>query len=335
MSARPISGLCRIAGISRQGYYRLRRVRQRQAVNEEAVVRFVRRERAAQPRLGARKLHYLLNGAGQPANQKLGRDRFLRVLRRHDLLVKPKKKAVRTTYHDTALPVYRNLLYQLTPTAPHQVWVSDITYVATEDGPLYLSLITDLYSRQIVGWNLSDTLAASESIKALKMAIDQLPLGRWPIHHSDRGSQYCCHDYVAVLNERHLPISMTEQNHCYENCYAERVNGILKMEYHLDHTFRSPAQAHRAISQAIWLYGHRRPHLSLQMQTPGHVHTAEPAIGNSQRNSTIFSPALFTKPPQPTATLTGGEAAVGSGRFMNNALSPLSDTSKQPNHQSI
>jgi putative transposase len=306
MSARPISGLCRIAGISRQGYYRLRRVRQRQAVEEEAVVRFVRRERAAQPRLGARKLHHLLTCAGPRGDAVLGRDRFLTVLRRHDLLVKPKKKAVRTTYHDTALPVYRNLLYQLAPTAPHQVWVSDITYVATEDGPLYLSLITDLYSRQIVGWNLSDTLAASESIKALQMAIDRLPPGRWPIHHSDRGSQYCCHDYVAVLNERHLPISMTEQNHCYENCYAERVNGILKGEYHLDHTFRSPAQAHRAISQAIWLYGHRRPHLSLQMQTPAQVHTARCAVGEHRLNATILPPRYSQSSLPPTATLTGG-----------------------------
>jgi putative transposase len=301
MRARPISALCRIAGISRQGYYQLRRVRQRQALDEEAVVRFVRRERAAQPRLGARKLHHQFQSAGR-GEPVLGRDRFLRVLRRHDLLVKPRKKAVRTTYYDDALPVYRNLLYHLEPTAPHQVWVSDITYITLKDRALYLSLITDLYSRQIVGWNLSDTLAASESIKALKMAIAQLPAGRWPIHHSDRGSQYCCHDYVGVLKERNLPISMTEQNHCYENCYAERVNGILKLEYHLDHTFRSSAQAQRAITQAIWQYGHRRPHLSLQMRTPAQVHTSgacpQPPFPSPPRYSQSSLP--------PTATLTGG-----------------------------
>lgn len=307
MRARPVSALCRIAGISRQGFYQLRRVRQRQTVDEDAVVEFVRRERAAQPRLGARKLHHHLKGAGPRGNPALGRDRFFAVLRRHDLLVKPKKRSVRTTYHDTALPVYRNLLYQLEPTAPHQVWVSDITYIATADGALYLSLITDLHSRQIVGWNVSDTLMATESIKALEMAIDQLPPGRWPIHHSDRGSQYCCHDYVAVLNKRNLPISMTEQNHCYENCYAERVNGILKLEYNLDLTFRSSAQVHRAVAQAIWLYNHRRPHLSLQMQTPAQVHAPSLLSQPKPQQMPPRRPRVIHKAPsQPTATLTGG-----------------------------
>jgi putative transposase len=317
--ARPISNLCRIAGISRQGFYQLRRVRQRQALDEEAVVQFVRRERIAQPRLGARKLHHHLKCAGQGSAPVLGRDRFFSVLRRHDLLVKPKTKSVRTTYYDTALPVYRNLLYQLEPTAPHQVWVSDITYIATAEAPLYLSLITDLYSRQIVGWHLSDTLMASESIKALKMAIDQLPAGRWPIHHSDRGSQYCCHDYVAVLNERNLPISMTEQNHCYENAYAERVNGILKQEYHLDLTFRSVAQVHRAVAQAIWQYNHRRPHLSLRMQTPAQVHTPDrslPAVTcatDRAGRAATPSPRYSQSSLPPTATLTGGRQPWAPG----------------------
>jgi putative transposase len=303
--ARPIRDLCRIAGISRQGFYQLRRVRQRQAIDEQAVVEFVRRERAVQPRLGARKLHHQLKCPGQCRAPVLGRDRLLAVLRRHDLLVKPKKRSVRTTYYDEALPVYRNLLYQLEPTAPHQVWVSDITYIATVEDTFYLSLITDLHSRQIVGWNLSDTLVATESIKALKMAIEQLPAGRWPIHHSDRGSQYCCHDYVAVLNERHLPISMTEQNHCYENCYAERVNGILKLEYNLDLTFRSFAQVQRAVAQAIWLYNHRRPHLSLQMHTPAQVHSASSAVGEYRPKRSIPQRYSQSSLP-PTATLTGG-----------------------------
>jgi putative transposase len=297
--ATTVKGLCRVEGISRQGYYRLQRTRQRQALDAAAVVDFVLQERALQPRLGGRKLHSLWQHAAA-SGAKLGRDRFFRVLRQHDLLVEPKRRSVRTTYHDPALPVYRNLLYQLEPTGPHQVWVSDITYVATQEGFLYLSLVTDLHSRHIVGWNVAQELVAAESIKALRMAIEQLPAGRWPIHHSDRGSQYCCHDYVAVLNERDLPISMTEQNHCYENCYAERVNGILKLEYNLDRTFRTKDQAKRAIAQSIWIYNHRRPHHSLKLRTPAQAHAlaAQPSTAGT-------APA-----PRPAAALRAGAGAV-------------------------
>jgi transposase InsO family protein len=162
-----------------------------------------------QPRIGGRKLQFLLRAAGL----EIGRDAFFRILAEHDLLVAPKKKTVRTTYYDDSLPVYRNLLYQLEPTQPHQVWVSDVTFIGTDEGFTYLSLVTDLVSRRIVGWNAGDTNAAADCIKALQMAIAQLPADRWPIHHSDRGSQYCCHEYVAVLTARGLSISMTEQNH--------------------------------------------------------------------------------------------------------------------------
>lgn len=263
-----LSGLCRIAGISRQGFYRGRRERQRKACDGELLVDAVRRERIVQPRVGTRKLQSLLDRQGLA----VGRDKLFEVLAEKGMLVPPKKKAVRTTYYDESLPVYRNLLYELEPTGPNQVWVSDITYVSTDEGFLYLALVTDLASRRIVGWNAGETNEAKEAIKALQMAIAQLPADRFPIHHSDRGSQYCCHDYVAVLGNRELSISMTEQNHCYENCYAERVNGILKDEFNLDRIFHTKAQARRAIAQAIATYNARRPHLSLQMRTPDQVH---------------------------------------------------------------
>src|SRR5262249_26890854 len=131
---------------------------------------------------------------------------------------------------------------------------------------------TDLVSRRIVGWNVGECNTAAECIKALQMAIAQLPSDRWPIHHSDRGSQYCCHDYAAILRNRFLPISMTEQNHCYEHCYAERVNRILKDEFNLDRKFRTAAQARFAIAQAIDTYNTRRPHTSLNLRTPDAVH---------------------------------------------------------------
>lgn len=263
-----LSGLCRIAGISRQGYYRGRRQRQRKACRSEEFLDAVRRERMVQPRIGTRKLQVLLQRRGLA----VGRDTLFEVLDKNDLLVAPKKKAVRTTYYDQSLPVFRNLLYDREPTGPNQVWVSDITYINTDEGVLYLSLVTDLVSRQIVGWNAGEMNVAREAINALQMAIAQLPPDRFPIHHSDRGCQYCSHDYVAVLQGRSLSISMTEQNHCYENCYAERVNGILKDEFHLDRIFRTKAQAQRAIAEAIATYNTQRPHLSLQMRTPNEVH---------------------------------------------------------------
>jgi transposase InsO family protein len=193
-----------------------------------------------------------------------------------ELLVKPKRRTVRTTRHDPTLPVFQNLISKLTRTKPNEVWVSDVTFVNTHEGPIYLSLITDLFSRRIVGWHSGARNRAYDSLKALRMAIADLSAECCPIHHSDRGSQYCSHDYVAVLQEHSMPISMTEQNHCYENCYAERVNGILKDEFNLDHTFRTRAQARTAIAQAISIYNTRRLHTSLQLRTPDDVyhHTA-------------------------------------------------------------
>jgi putative transposase len=263
-----VSGLCRMARISRQAYYQGRCERQHALRDTQSILEAVQRERRFQPRVGARKLQWLLKAAGV----KVGRDALLRILAENDLLVARKKKAVRTTYYDDTLPVYRNLLYRLEPTQPHQVWVADVTFIRLDIEFVYLALITDLVSRRIVGWNVGEANTAAECSKALQMAIAQLPVDRWPIHHSDRGSQYCCHDYAAILAGRSLPVSMTEQNHCYENCYAERVNGILKDEFNLDRTFRTPAQARLAIEQAIHTYNTRRPHTSLEMRTPDAVH---------------------------------------------------------------
>lgn len=266
------SGLCRLAGMSRQAYYQGRRQRQREHFEEELVLGLVRGQRAQHPRMGARKLRVVLESELAKAGVLLGRDRFFELLRRHGLLVEPKRRRARTTYSDHALPLYRNLLYKREATTPHQVWVADITYLETDKGFVYLSLISDLVSRQIVGWHLGESLEAAQSIKALEQALGQLPPNCWPIHHSDRGSQYCCHEYVAVLRAHDLSISMTEANHCYENATAERINGILKNEYHLDLRFRNRAQAHAATAEAIELYNHHRPHLRLGMRCPAQVH---------------------------------------------------------------
>ena len=272
MRACSISGLCRLSAISRQGYYQKRADREHQNGEQAEVLQWVKQQRQQHPRMGARKLLHEMKEQGIDADLQIGRDRLFKLLAKNDLLIKPKKRSTRTTYSDHSLPVYRNLLMDREPTVPNQAWVSDITYIDTVEGFMYLSLITDLYSRKIVGWNLGGSLQASESIKALLMAIEQLPANCWPIHHSDRGSQYCCHEYVQVLNGRGLSISMTEQNHCYENAHAERINGILKDEYYLDQCFRTKAQAIQATEQAIDLYNQKRPHCSLNLRKPSQVH---------------------------------------------------------------
>lgn len=260
--------------MTRQNYYKQRRKRQRQAVDEGLIVELVQRERQLQPRLGGRKVHDLLQRDLADAGVDIGRDRFFEVLRHHGLLVPPlDRRTCRTTFSNHNLPLFRNLLYELEPTAPNQVWVSDITYIQTDEGFEYLSLIMDRYSRKIVGYSCGDRISAQVTLTALRSALSDLPDDCHPIHHSDRGSQYCCHDYVEVLQSRNLPISMTEENHCYENCYAERLNGILKQEYALGLIFPTRELARRAVQQAVWLYNHRRPHGSLHNRIPAAVHS--------------------------------------------------------------
>ena len=168
--------------------------------------------------------------------------------------------------------MFHNLLAGKTCQGPNQAWVSDLTYIRTEEGFLYTALITDVYSRKIVGFHIGDTLEAVGCLRALDLALSELPAGKQPIHHSDRGCQYCCHEYVERLQARGLAISMTEVQHCYENALAERVNGILKQEYEMDRTFRTKAQAKAALEQAVWLYNYRRPHTMLNYRFPADVH---------------------------------------------------------------
>ena len=238
------------------------------------MVSLVARERRLQPRLGVRKLHGLLGGELAQAGVEIGRDRFFEVMRDHGLLVQPlPPRSYRTTDSRHNLPLFENLIKRLEPTGPNQVWVSDITYIRTDEGFEHLTLIMDLYSRMIVGHHCSERLDADANLNALRQALRDLPADRYPIHHSDRGCQYCCHEYVQVLQDRDLPVSMTEENHCYENAYAERLNGILKQEHGLGATFKTRQQARRAVDQAVWIYNNRRPHGSLKNKMPGHVHT--------------------------------------------------------------
>ncbi len=258
--------------MSRQNVYKGRRNRQRRAVDEQLIVELVRMERRIQPRLGGRKLYGMLKRELEEAGVKVGRDRFFEVLRAQGLLVEPLPRSPRTTYSRHSLPVFRNRLKERVVRGPNEAWVADLTYVRTEEGYLYLSVIMDAWSRKIVGRSVADTLEAEGALEALEQALGQLPREMRPLHHSDRGCQYCSHAYVERLERAGLEISMTERWHCYENAQAERVIGILKQEYYLGGTFRTKSQARRAIEEAIELYNRRRPHGALNNQTPEQVH---------------------------------------------------------------
>lgn len=259
--------------MSRQNFYAARKRRQRREVDEELIVALVRQERSMQPRLGARKLQVLLKAELTQAGVRIGRDRFFELLREQDLLLEPKRSEYpRTTRSDHSLPVFRNLIKELRIGHCNQVWVADLTYLRTEEGFLFLSLLTDVFSRHIVGHHCGDSLESIGCQTALQRALKGLPEGACPIHHSDRGSQYCCRDYVELAVGTGLTMSMTEMDHCAENALAERMNGILKGEYGLDRCFKSKVHCLRAVEQAIHLYGTRRPHTALDNQFPAVVY---------------------------------------------------------------
>jgi putative transposase len=260
--------------MSRQNYYKMRRVRQRRGIDEEFVLSLVRRERAVQPRLGVRKLLYILRREFVRAGVKIGRDTLFGLLSRHGLLIIRRRRHCRTTDSRHSFRVYGNLLKDAILCGPGEALVSDITYIRTDEGFMYLSLVMDAYSRAIVGYDCSDSLEAEGTLRSLSMALRRLGRGSGAIHHSDRGSQYCSGAYVEKLRRWGLRISMTEANHCYENSQAERLNGIVKQEYGLGGTFRSKGDALRAVGEAVSLYNWRRPHQALGYRCPMEVHLA-------------------------------------------------------------
>lgn len=254
--------------ISRQAIHQFRR---RTVFGQDKVLEVLPRVRALRqlmPRVGGRKLLKHLPNLG------IGRDKFFEILRQHGLLVKRRRKYAITTTSDHALPVYPNLLVSATLDAPNQVWVADQTYIRLRQGFCYLSLLTDLYSRKIVGYDVSRTLEASGPLKALEMALAKVQNPAGLIHHSDRGKQYCSNEYTQTLKEHGCLISMTAPRRPDQNATAERVNGILKTEFYLDATFSSLEDARRAIVQSIYIYNNIRLHTSLGMITPSLKHAA-------------------------------------------------------------
>lgn len=268
-----MSALCALAGMTRQNFYKGRKRRTHLSIDEELVLELVRQERRILPMVGVRKLLVMLEEPLAEAGIRIGRNRLFELLKRNDLLIEPKRRGARTTDSRHRFRVYRNLLKDKPSKGPHEAWVCDLTYIRTESGFVYLSLVMDAFSRKIVGYHVNDSLEAAGCMRSLQMAIRQLPAGAHPIHHSDRGTQYCCEGYVELLEERHLPISMTEENHCYENAKAERLNGILKGEFGLGGTLKGIEEVRRLVTkEVVPLYNTRRLHTALGFRTPEVVH---------------------------------------------------------------
>jgi transposase InsO family protein len=204
-------------------------------------------------------------------NIKLGRDGFFDLLREFGMLVKPLRSKPYSTNSYHHFYKYSNLIKGYSPNAPNRLWVSDITYIEVNGKFMYLFLITDAYSHKIVGWHLSKSYATEGALKALKMALNENKNIKGLIHHSDRGIQYCCKDYAAILKNKKIKISMTENGDPYENAIAERINGILKIEY-LQKRYEDKVIAEKDVARAIYLYNNKRPHLSIEMMLPAYMH---------------------------------------------------------------
>jgi putative transposase len=266
-----ISKICGCFDLKRDAYYKFQRRYKASIAVEEKVIAFVKEERKDQPKVGSRKLLKAIHNASWSESIKIGRDKLLDILRERDMLVRKKRSYVKTTDSRHHFHTYKNLIKGTQISRPNQVWVSDITYIRLVQGHCYLALITDLYSRKIVGYDVSDSLELAGCLRAFKRARKAARPTQGLIHHSDRGSQYCSYEYVSQLKKHNVQISMTEENHCYENAVAERVNGILKDEFYLDECFANLQLASKASENAINIYNNKRLHLSLDYKTPNEV----------------------------------------------------------------
>ncbi len=265
--------LCGLFGLTRQAFYQHMKRGVDNAIEEELVIKQVLKIRKDHKRMGGRKLFYKLRSFLEDHQIKMGRDAFFRILASRNLLVKKRKRRVYTTNSFHWLTRYPNLIRNIQPNAPNQLWVSDITYWKCGSYYLYITLITDAYSHMIVGYHMAETLESVESVQALHMAISTL--SSKPdrlIHHSDRGAQYCSTIYVELLKANNIQISMTENGDPLENAIAERVNGILKDEYLWNHNTNSIDEAKRILDRSIELYNFDRPHMSISNFTPYEVH---------------------------------------------------------------
>jgi putative transposase len=270
-----LSKLCWLFGVTRQAYYQSFYREEFVGIEQELVLKQVIEIRKNHPRIGTRKLHIMLEEFMLEHQIKMGRDALFDLLSLHRLLIRKRRRKIITTQSNHWLKKYPNLIKDFVPQEVNKLWVSDITYWKTEGGLFYISLITDVYSNKIVGYNLAQTMESIESVKALQMALSGNANVEGLIHHSDRGSQYCCFKYVNLLQDYDVKISMTETGDPLDNAVAERINGILKDEYLYCYTVKTPEQARELLHSVIKLYNEERPHMSIGNIVPEKVHSGE------------------------------------------------------------
>lgn len=262
-------------GISRQAVYQSQHRNEKRAKVLSQIKPLVLSIRRDMPRIGTRKLYYLLKDEFVRLHIKIGRDALFNYLRSEHMLIKPKKNYTKTTNSKHWLRKHPNLLKELKPERPEHIFVSDITYIKSREQTHYLSLVTDAYSRKIMGYKLSDDMSAENVVKAFKMAVKHKKTNQRLIHHSDRGLQYCSAIYQQVLKRNNTSPSMTDGYDCYQNALAERINGILKQEF-LIHKCNNGKELEQLIKESIDTYNTKRPHLSLKMKTPNFIHNKKP-----------------------------------------------------------
>lgn len=263
---------CGLFGYTRQAWYDTKKRQSQVQLSEVLVLKEANKLRKEHKKMGCEKIHELMASFLNEHQIKMGRDKFFYLMSEHGLQVRRTKRKARTTNSNHLFKRYPNIVSDIKLLGAGKLWVSDITYIRTKFGFAYLSLITDAYSKKIVGWCLWPDLTSTGALNALRMATESEVVSPKLIHHSDRGIQYCCYDYVNYLKGSNIQISMTEKGDPYENAIAERVNGILKDEYDLYNTFEDYSQANEAVKVAINKYNNKRPHRSCNMLTPAQAH---------------------------------------------------------------
>ena len=272
-----ITYTCSLFGYNRQVYYRSKRRYTACQQRAEKVVDLVKAVRMRMPRIGGKKLYHILES--ELRELRVGRDKLFDILRANHLLVKPKRQYRITTNSHHRFRKHSNLISNIKVERPEQVWVSDITYIGDRETPQYLALVTDVYSKKIVGYDVSESLSVSGSLRALSQAIKGRRYRAMKlIHHSDRGLQYCSDAYQELLCNHQIDCSMTEQYDPYENAVAERINGILKQEFILGIKVKDIELMKKLVSQSIQIYNNERPHLSCEMHTPSFMHNQSEVV---------------------------------------------------------
>lgn len=265
--------LCRLFGYTRQAYYGRQNRQSIRQLQEGIILDLVYEIRLKIPRIGGKKLFFMLEESFEGHGIQIGRDRFFDLLRAHDLLIKPRRNRAITTMSYHHFRKYDNLIIGFIPDGPNQLWLSDITYIKVGQKWNYVIFITDAYSRKVVGYHVHDRPTAAFCLKALEMALRQWEDRTQPLmHHSDRGIQYCSTLYTERLKEAHIQISMTQKGDPRENALAQRVNGIFKGDFLMDKPFESLKQAQQEIQQMVYHYNHTRPHASCDFLTPQQAH---------------------------------------------------------------